>query len=254
MPGEVEEAVKYFDRFYVSTLEQIEEINNELRNKNLTREIILMVETGDKREGFLIEEIPEVVKALSRFSNVCLVGFGTNTTCLNRNIPSVKQITNIVELTEKYVGKDGIPSPGNSGALYLFVKGILPAFRGELRIGEAILLGNETVEYQKLDFLRDDAFELEAPIIESRRKHYGKIQLVAALGKADIGEGKVFPKLKGLKETRRSSDHIVFIVEDGYEGEVMSALKESFFTIKLRPDYFALLHSFLSPFVAKNFV
>jgi predicted amino acid racemase len=212
-----------------------------------------MVETGDFREGFLMEEIPDTMKAARKFSNIRTIGFGTNTTCLNRSVPSQKQITEIVELTERYVGREGVPSPGNSGALYLFIKDKLAAFRGKLRIGEAILLGNETVEYRKLDFLRDDAFELETSIIEARRKRYDKIQLIAALGKADIGEGKIFPKIRGLKEIRRSSDHTVLVVERAFEEEVMAVLKKNSFTVRFKPDYFALLHSFASPLVNKNY-
>ncbi len=213
-----------------------------------------MVETGDNREGFLFEELDFAVSEIKLMKNVILKGFATNTTCLSGQAPEPDQILKIVELTEKYLGEEGIASPGNSGALYLLDDGRLPQFRGELRIGEAILLGNETVSYKKLPFLREDAVNIIAEVLEVRRKGYDKIQLVVALGIADVGKGSLKPDIEGLKEVRRSSDHTVFIVEEGKEEKVFDILKKSDFTLTLKPDYFALMQAFLSPNVYRVYL
>lgn len=253
-PQEFEAAISVFDRFYVSTFEQMEELDLAAEKHSKLPEIILMVETGDRREGFLPEEVPQVIEKAAKLKNIRIKGFGTNTTCLNRSKPSKEQILKIVELTEAYIGKEGIPSPGNSGALYLLRKKELPAFDGELRIGEAILLGNDTITYKKMDFLSDKAFRIEAAVIESRRKHYDKIQLVVGLGFADIGSGKVYPELSGVKEIRRSSDHMVLLVDQESESEILKKIYNNSGLISFKPDYFALLQAFISPFVEKLYI
>lgn len=251
--GELEEAALYFDRFYLSDLRQFFLLEETLRKFNKEAEAIIMVETGDSREGFLIEEIEDAVKQVKKLKNIRLVGFGTNTSCLKKNIPTGKEVEVVINLTDRYCGSKGLPSPGNSGALYLLKQGLLPSFKGELRIGEAILLGNETVEYRKLPFLSDDAFTIYADVIEVRKKAYDKIQVVAAIGIADIGLAKVVPLIRGLKEVRRSSDHLVLLVDQD-EKRVLREIEENGRIVGFRPTYFSLLQSFLTKTVYKEFL
>ncbi|MCX7831998.1 MAG: alanine racemase [Actinobacteria bacterium] len=252
-PGEVEEAALFFDRFYLSDLRQFFLLDEALGKFVKEAEAIIMVETGDSREGFLFEEIEDAVKQIKKLRHLRLAGFGTNTTCLNRSIPTYEEIEIILQMTDRYCGSDGLPSPGNSGALYLLKNGLLPSFKGELRIGEAILLGNETVEYEKLPFLSNDAFTIYADVIEIRKKAYDKIQVVVAIGIADIGFAKVTPLIRGLKEARRSSDHLVLLV-DKDEDRVLREIEENGRTVGFRPTYFSLLQSFLTKTVYKEFL
>jgi predicted amino acid racemase len=252
--GEALEAVAYFDRFYISDVSHALLIDEAAKKANRQPELILMVETGDRREGFLEEELEEALAFIqANCTQIKVRGFGTNTTCLNRSRPDAKDIIKIVELSQKHFGKNGLPSPGNSGALYLLKHNQLPYFKGELRIGEAILLGNETVNYQVLPGLTDETFLLAAEVIEIRKKLYDKIQVVVALGKADVGDGKLFPTVDGLVEVRRSSDHLVLMIE-GNEDEVLGRIKKSRKILFFKPTYFALLQAWLTPTVYKIFV
>lgn len=252
--GEVDEAVSFFDRFYISDVSHALRIDEAARNIGRKPELILMVESGDSREGFLEDELQDAVLYITRNClAVKVIGFGTNTTCLNRSKPTQSDVLKIVELTRKYFGKTGLPSPGNSGALYLWKQNELPSFSGELRIGEAILLGNETVNYEVLPGLTDDTFLLAAEALEIRKKQYDKIQVVAALGKADAGCGKLLPVLENLVEKRRSSDHLVLLVENNEE-QVLDKIKENHNILFFKPDYFSLLQAWLTPTVYKIFI
>lgn|GEM_PF-4294143 len=252
--GEINEAVSFFDRFYISDISHALRINEAAQKINRKPELILMIETGDSREGFLEIELQDAISYISKnCRSVTIIGFGTNTTCLNRSKPSKSDILKIVELTQDHLGVAGLPSPGNSGALYLLKQNELPSFRGELRIGEAILLGNETVNYELLPGLTDKTFLIAAEALEIRKKQYGKIQVVAALGKADVGCGKLLPVLENLVEARRSSDHLVLLIEDNEE-QVLSKIKENLNILFFKPTYFSLLQAWLTPTVYKIFI
>lgn len=243
---EIDKAIEIVDRFYVSTLEVTKMIAERAKSASTgkPKEIILMVETGDQREGFLEEELPGVFDRCSTW-NIDIVGIGTNVACLRGQRPTVEIINRIVELNQKYLGSGATASPGNSSALYLFRKGLLPDFKGELRIGEALLLGNDTVTYKPLPFLKSDAFELNAEVIESRKKACDKIQTVVALGVMDIGRGKVVPVDLEAEELNRSSDHLVLCTREKFSpGDI----------IRFKPSYFALVQAFISPLVKKVIV
>lgn len=252
--GEYQEAVKFFDRFYISDIDHAEALDFYLKRANAEAEAVIMVETGDKREGFLLEEIPDAYRAIKKFTSLRVAGFGTNTVCLSNHQPKPEEVVMVVELTQRFCGKEGIASPGNSGALYLLRKGLLPSFRGELRIGEGLLLGNDTVSYERLDFLSDQAFELQAEVLEVRKKEYGKIQIVCALGIADIGNATVVPLMPHVSEARRSSDHLVLVADEKHEDFLLSEIENAGKVVRFKLTYFALLQSFLSPLVYKHYL
>lgn len=243
---EIDKAVNLVDRFYVSTVEAAELIarHSEAAGVKTSREIILMVESGDQREGFLEQELTAALNKCSTW-NIKVVGIGTNVACLRGQRPTIEIINKIIELNARLLGDHAIASPGNSSALFLLRKNQLPDFNGELRIGEALFLGNDTVSYTRLPFLRDDAFELGAEVIESRKKRCDKIQTVVALGIMDIGRGRVFPVGIEAEEVNRSSDHLVLCTQEEFNpGDI----------IRFRMSYFALAQSFISPFVKKVIV
>ncbi len=251
--AEMEEAVKYFDRFYVSTIEAGKAIAKEALKQNRRVELVLMVETGDLREGFTEGELADAVDALKKEKSIILWGIGTNVACLNKNSFSKANVETLIEISKKYfLNKQFQISGGNSSSLFLLKKGELPVFKGELRIGEALLLGNDTVSYELYPGLKGDAFTLFAEVIEARKKGYGKIRVVISIGKADIGSGSIAPldfRSEELIEVRRSSDHTVF----EWNGHKSVEIKPGA-VVRFRPSYFALLSAFASPLVGKVFM
>lgn len=250
---EIREAVKYFDRFYISTIEVGKAIAKEALAENRKVELVLMVETGDMREGFPAGELENAAKDLKKEKSVALWGIGTNVACLDKNSFSKANIETLIEISKKYfLSEDILISGGNSSALYLLKKNELPKFEGELRIGEALLLGNDTVSYEPYPGLRGDAFTLYAETIEAREKDYGKIRVVISVGKADIDTGSIAPidfKSGELSEVRRSSDHTVFEWNGHEDVKIRPGA-----VVRFRPSYFALLSAFASPLVGKVFL
>jgi predicted amino acid racemase len=219
--GELDVAVCLFDRFYVSTIEAARALDEEAARQGKRIELVLMVETGDEREGFLEDELGEAIAALSSpgvLTNADVVGLGTNQACLTGKGPEPAEIVRFRELTEKRCGPGALCSAGNSSALYLVKKRLWPrnsvSVVEELRVGEALFLGWDTVSYEPIAGLATDAFEVAAEVLEVRTKGYGKIQVLAALGRADIAEGRIYPLDMRLREIRRSSDHCVFVLNE----------------------------------------
>lgn len=247
---ETEEAVRCFDRFYISTIEAGKFLASEARAQRKLIELVLMVETGFMREGFMKDELLKAHGELSKEPNIKMIGLGLVGSCSDGLAPLEKEIDELKNHASMVWGTDEVfISGGNSSALFLLKKGVLPRFNGELRIGEALLFGHETVTYKHLSGLRSDAFKLYAEVVEERKKSCDKMQVVVALGKADIGEASVWPAVDGLIEKKRSSDYIV-LEHDGKDSGMLKPGNAIAFT----PSYFALLSAFLSPIVGKVFV
>jgi predicted amino acid racemase len=224
--GELDVAVRMFDRFYVSTIEAARALDEEAARQRKRIELVLMVETGDEREGFLEGELSEAIAALSSpgvLTSADVVGLGTNQACLTGKGPEPAEIVRFRELTEKYCGAGALCSAGNSSTLYLAKKRLWPRNSvqviEELRVGEALFLGWDTVSYEPIGGLATDAFEVAAEVLEVRTKGYGKMQVLVALGRADVAEGRIYPLDMRLREIRRSSDHCVLVLDEDREAQ-----------------------------------
>lgn len=242
-----EEAVQTFDRFYISTVEAAMKISKFAKKLKRNIELVLMLESGDFREGFLRGEIIECSKVIRDLPSVRVIGAGTNVACLGGNPPTPEIINRTVEITKQIIGESGYSSPGNSSALYLLRNNRLPNFNGELRIGEALYLGSDTITHQKLPGLSDEVFKLKAEVIEVRKKTCDKIHIVVSLGIADIGQGQISPDLDYLEEFSRSSDHTVFKTKKIFKKDITVGD-----ILEFKLTYFPLVMSFLSPFVYRE--
>jgi predicted amino acid racemase len=161
-----------------------------------------------------------------------------------------------------------IVSTGGTVALDLIERGLLSPSVTELRAGEALLLGVSTTDSRVIPWLRQDAFVLEAEVIEVREKLSapdGPVGLdaegrqpqfvdrgvrkraIVALGYTDTDPGALIPLDDGVTIAGSSSDHMVLDVTDAEydfcEGDI----------VHFRMKYAALLHSMLSPYVAREY-
>ena len=138
----------------------------------------------------------------------------------------------------------------------------IPHAINQVRIGEAILLGKETLFQEPVSGTFQDAFVLESEVMEVREKplfawekgHVEKEssrvrkQAVVALGRQDIGSGRLFPCMPGISVLGVTSDHLVVKVDKGVHqlraGDVLSFV----------PEYQALAAAMISPFVNKEYL
>ena len=233
-------------------------------------QVVVMIDLGDLREGLWPDRAMAVVREASRLNGIELAGIGTNLTCYGGIRPTAANLRELLALAEEARRVTGLPLPivsgGNTSSLPLLWEGGLPAGLTNLRIGEGILLGVETLARQPLPGLRQDAFRLAAEVIEVQRKPsvpigeicqdaFGRTpefvdrgwgrRAILALGRQDCVPEGLRPVRQGLEILGASSDHLILADEAGLTvGDEVEFL----------PSYGALLAAMTSPYVYKEYL
>jgi len=240
--------------------------------KGTTCDVLVVVEMGDRRDGVPMSELTSFVLATSRIAGVEAVGLAANVGCISGLLPTAENQELFGASAARVRRETGLPlkivSTGGTVALDLIEHGLLSPTVTELRAGEALLLGVSTTDSRVIPWLRQDAFTLEAEVIEVREKPSvpdGAVGLdaegrrphlvdrgvrrraVVALGYTDTDPDALIPMDSGVTIAGSSSDHMVLdVTEADYdfcEGDV----------VHFRMKYTALLHSMLSPYVAREY-
>lgn len=231
-------------------------------------QVILMVDLGDLREGLWPDQALDAAQQIAALPGLQLVGVGTNLTCYGGVIPTPANLGELVALRDALSARLHRPLPvvsgGNSSSLGLLWEGRLPAGVNQLRIGEGILLGRETTWRRPLPGLYQDAFTLQAEILELQYKPslprgelaqdaFGQTprfadrgwrwRAILALGRQDVPPTSLQPLEDGVEILGASSDHLIADVTAmdprPAVGDVLS------FSL----DYGGLLAAMTSPFV-----
>ncbi|MBE5819370.1 MAG: alanine/ornithine racemase family PLP-dependent enzyme [Clostridiales bacterium] len=174
MLSEIADVVKYSDVSLNSELKTILELNFEAKKQNKIHKIILMYELGDLREGADSKEIEELVEASLKLENIELYGIGSNLSCYGSIMPSkenMKELSDLaITLEEKFNIKFEVVTGGNSTSFEMLKNGELPNNINNLRIGEAVFLGNiPCIEKPIKEFSRNN-FTLKGQIVELKQK------------------------------------------------------------------------------------
>lgn len=234
--------------------------------------VFLMVDVGDLREGALAREMTLVARAAREQPALEVVGVGTNLACYGGVKPSPENMHKLLRVHEQVAEvlgyRPGWISGGNSANWQLLRAGGMPEGINNLRIGEAILLGNETIEKNRIEGCHPDVFSVQAEVIESRRKPsvpIGEVGLdafgrkptfedrgshhraIVALGRQDVVPEGLSPVMEGVKIIGASSDHTIVDVEDAPRGVGVGDVLT--FTVR---SYSALLALFTSKYVRKR--
>ncbi len=273
MLSEAEKTVRLADISLNSELPVIRCLSAAAMRAGRVHQVVLMLELGDLREGVDPAEAVLLARRVATLPGIRLAGVGVNLTCYGGVVPSPDNLRVLAEVAsdmEQAVGFPmGIVSGGNTSSLPLMLDGRLPEKINHLRLGEALLLGLNTVDGQPLPGARQDAFVLRAEIIEVKTKRsmpVGKIardafgrqpqfvdrgdrrRAILAIGREDVLADSLSPLEPGVGILGASSDHLLVDVQDSQRvwvvGEVMS----------FRPGYGALLAAMTSSYVAKRFV
>lgn len=254
------------DYYFVSSVEQAAAV---LAGGNPgPASFILMIETGDNREGVMPARAAAEAVRLAALPGACLAGVATITAC-STITPSLRKPLDDFRTAASGVIAAAAPgrrsieatrepfvlSAGGSGLLGLLLEeddgGWLAETFGELtelRCGEALLLGNVPGgggATAALAGAHRDACVLTAPVLEIARKR-GHCQALVALGSQDIGAGSVTPEEPGLAAVRATSDYLAL------DCDRIPALPAVGELLSFIPDYYALLGAMTSPFVEKE--
>ena len=274
-PQEAEEAVQLADISLVSEIETIIALGNAARKAGKTHQIILMIDLGDLREGLLFlerEAIYRAADAAVAAEGVELIGVGTNLTCYGAIIPDETNLGELCQIADELRARTGLPIPivsgGNSSSLGLLKRGLVPEGVNHLRLGESILLGNDTAACRVMNGLYGDAFTLATVLIEVQRKPsvpigesganaFGEhptfesqgeqIRGICKIGRQDTVADGLTPRDGDIKIIGASSDHLIVDLTHAKEYRVGDVLE---FT----PDYGALLRAYTSPFVSRGYI
>ncbi len=268
--NEIKNVILYTDVSLESELATIYNLNEEAKQQNKIHKIILMFDLGDLREGILIsDDYIKFVNDILKLTNINLWGIGTNLTCYGGIIPTKEHLSQLIKIKENIENFFNISIPiisaGNSSFIYLLDEKI-PKQINNLRIGEAIYFGHETSYYQKIASMYQDAFTLEAQLIEVKTKPSLPIGLkgknafleipqitnqgimlrgIAAIGRQDVYEKNLFPINKNIKIIGASSDHLILdLTNTNYKlGDIIS----------FRINYPGLLQLMTSKYITKNY-
>jgi len=168
------EMVRYADVSLNSELDTIRWISEEAGRQGKTHKIIIMVETGDLREGVMGDHLVEFYAQVFELPHIEIIGLGTNLNCLNGIMPSADKLIQlslykqIIEL--KFNKKIPWVSAGTSVTLPLMFNKQLPQGVNHFRIGETLYFGLDLFEEKVIDGMHGDVFKLYAEIIEMQEK------------------------------------------------------------------------------------
>ncbi len=270
MPSQAELVVENFHCSLNSELATIQALDRAAAAVDKVHQVVLMVDLGDLREGILPEDVEKTVAQIAPLAHIRLLGLGTNLTCYGGVIPSRENLGQLLSLNKKAEAIYGhslpVISGGNSSSLPLLLAGKLPPVT-QLRLGEGIMLGRETIARQPIPGAHLDCFTLEAEVIELRTKSslpsgeigqdaFGgtpsfedrgnHLRAIIALGRQDIAVDSLETP-EGTDILGASSDHLLLDVS-GYKNKLKVGDRLVF-----SPGYGALLAAMTSAYVSKEY-
>jgi len=273
MHSEVDQVVALADISFNSELSTIALLDEAAKKKGKKHRILIMFDLGDLREGFLPEDVDQVIPEILKFENILIEGIGVNLTCYGGVIPTTDNLGELARLADHiektYDIKLNLVSGGNSSSLYLLENGDMPAKINNLRVGEGVVLGREAAYGEHISGMHDDAFVLEAQLIEYKTKNSvpkGLIGMdafggkpvfedrgmmkrgIVAIGRQDVDHTVLYPVDSRIEIIGASSDHMILDftkAEGDYQvGDV----------IQFKMDYGAMLKLFTSEYVSRVYL
>lgn len=275
--SEAAETVAFCDYSLNSEEQTLRALSEAAVRAGVLHKVILMVELGDLREGVFSQEallsLAELAEALP---GLTLAGVGANLNCVYAVCPSEENMNRLVqaaEAVERLIGHPlEIVSGGSTTSIPMMLEGGLPEKINHLRVGEAILAGQDLPFFWhcQAEGAEGDALLLEAEIIEcgvkpsapwgrQQTNAFGELppkaedrglrrRAILAMGRQDIGDPSQLICLEpGAKVIAASSDHLLVDVEDCPRvlkpGDILA----------FRMFYESMLFAFHSGYVTKEY-
>ena len=172
--SEVEQVVQLADVSLNTEMQVVRELARHAAGQGKVHGVIWMVELGDLREGLLKSAVPDAARETLSLPGVELAGVGTNLGCFSGIKPTQSKMLELSDIAARIQERFGIKlkvvSGGNSANYEWLVSTSHAGLINQLRIGEAILLGRETLYRRPIPGLYTDAFTLIAEVIECQLK------------------------------------------------------------------------------------
>jgi predicted amino acid racemase len=248
-------------------LSVIRKLSAEAMKQDVIHEVILMIELGDLREGLMPVDIQDVVEQVLELDGIALVGIGANLACFGGMAPNDANMARLSRIAGEIEERFGVVltyvSGGNSANHTWFTSASDLGRITDLRLGESIYLGCETLFREPIEGLFTDAFTLVAEVIESLIKPsvpYGEAcqnaagyvpgfedrgeirRIILGIGSQDVQVSGLTPRAE-IDILGASSDHLIL---DGKSGDYAAGDE-----LEFDLDYAALLSVMTSPYVEK---
>ncbi|MBR2645357.1 MAG: alanine/ornithine racemase family PLP-dependent enzyme [Clostridia bacterium] len=275
MPDCSDDVVRASDISLESEERTILALQEAAARQNKRHRVILMIDLGDLREGVFFRNDAEILRIASLIAdcpNLELYGTGTNLTCYGSVLPDEENLGTLVQITERLRSELHLPIPvisgGNSTSLKLLLEDRLPDGINHLRLGESVMCGVIPGTYTTIDGCYQDAFRLEAELVECKEKPsypigqlsrnaFGEtvqyvdkgtmLRGIAAIGRQDVNTDGLTPVDNRIEILGSSSDHLLLDMTKAPQYRVGDR-------IAFGLDYGALLSASTSAYVKKESV
>ena len=195
----------------------------------------LSLEAGDGRDGAYAEELPELCREARR-AGLRLRGVAVNFACLSSDAPTqehLKEASATLERIRSCCLPEADVSAGGTDVLELATKHALPADVREIRCGTGVMLGVYPLSGHAIPDARQDAFRLEAHVLECRVKQ-GRRQALLDVGAFHTAPEGLRPPFPDMHVSGVSSAYASFDVTDCQEN-IVEGMK-----LRFGLDYHAL--------------
>ncbi len=265
--SQAEDVVTFTGMSLNSDLSVIEKLSDFALKHHARHKIILMVELGDLREGIMPFDLLGTVERVIELEGVELAGIGTNLACFGGIEPDQDKMAELSLLARDIEEVFGLVltyvSGGNSANYSWFMSTQDVGMINNLRLGESIYLGCETLHRTPIPGLFTDSFKLVAEVIESKIKPslpFGQVsqnssgqvpsfrdlgdmrRIILGIGLQDVLVSGLTPRAQ-IDILGASSDHIIL---NTHEREYVAGDEVAFDL-----NYGALISAMASPYVEK---
>ena len=274
-PCEVKEVIASAEVSFESECKTILLLQEEAKKQDKIHGILLAIDMGDLREGIFYKDLAEINKAVAliiQSPNLKLLGVGTNLGCFGGVVTDLENMQGLIDVASHIEQKFSVKLPYISGmstaAMEMIENKTMPLQVNHGRFGEAWLLGFDSVDNRRLNYLHDDVFLFKAQIIEIKDKPSQPIGTIAgnafgqhvdyknegtmkrallAFGTQDVAYEYLIPLDINIEFIGASSDHTIINLHSSDKYEVGDVV-----TFKMK--YHALLHLYTSKYVKKFIV
>lgn len=265
---EIDDVIRYADVNLNTELSVLTRLSASAFRKGIQHRVILMVDMGDLREGILPADLDDFIKEVMLLRGISIVGIGANFACLGGIKPTEEKMNQFSTLAAHIQDDLYIPltyiSGGNSANYNWFMNTDDIGYINNLRLGESIFLGRETLGRKRIPDLFTNVFTFIAEVIESKVKSslpHGESgqnafgvspkfedrglirRVILGVGCQDVLVGGLTPRQE-MDILGSSSDHTVLDAK-----KVCLAVGDQ---VEFDLNYAALLAAMTSPYVEKK--
>lgn len=258
----------------VSQLEILNLFSEKAKQLHAQPSVILAIETGDGREGFLPEEVLENIKQIASLDHIAIIGIGTSLACLSGVLPQISTLEQLCSLRNQlkpiFHNPHLFVSVGGTTFFSLWEDYNHTPKVDQIRCGEAFLFGSDMSRKRNLSWLQQGAFHIEAEIVEikskkpdssnrgfdafgrvceiSCEKNYPRKRALVAIGLQDIDDTQLFFKDRNVTIVGATSNYLVLDCEESRHDFQIGDL------VRFQAGYGTVLRAFLSPYIQKRYI